>query len=632
MSFSTGAFIISGLVLQDATITKTDGTQIDVNSTGTGTTSSNQITVGDPTEAFSSQSGISAGDSVADALQKIDELLVANLPIPLISIQSSMVSLVMTLEDSTFSAIQLYSAIPAGGTVPVTNVTDKQIVHLAETPPVLEDPGTLTLKFTNAGVTNNFGTVTLVAGASNNLLTNGNLQVTFDGDPNPDYPSQTDIAFRAKATCPAAPLPFNSSQAYAYTLELDPSGPNPTTSTPPVTFYVDDVSANPTPVVDDINFVNSVGTSYQHVSGVPCFLAGSQITVELKVHNIMGNLGIGFYNSNKVITVGYDLDDSAANLDDGSIPSLERVMSSSIASGTTASPLTFRVSRGLPTSQKDNTLTTISTMTTDMTILPGKFVEDSHPQAFAFNSRSNSSAMFTHTIGVGDKKLRIDTVSTGESTKRVFSGNALYPTFNNAAVPAAGLPPIGTYGATFDSTTSLALPNNAELQMSNNLFHYPNAFNYLSDYVTMSGPPVPGPPDYSGIAALVTGVANNTRWFTSMPYAITSEDVLYVQINGAVNFGTSVIVPQCYMQVSVVPGIWFDANSAYDMSPAALTANGHACLDAAVSTSTVRKITLGTTQFTGNAYFRIGFPNNETLKKKFSGVTISTVAPVGFDC
>jgi hypothetical protein len=625
-TWAVNPFNLSGVVISAGTVTKTDGTSIDTNAGGTTAPPSNEITVGDPTAPYSGTIGIQPGDSVANALQKLDVILAANVPIPIVTLASGLSTVTMTLEDLTPTSIQLYSAIPAGGTVAFSNVTNnKTNVNLAETPSILEDPGVLTLKFTAAGVTTDYGSVTLIAGASNNITISTNLSVTFDGDPNPGFPNLTDIAFKAKATQPIPTLTANNSLPYAYQLQLVPTV-NPTTTTPPLSFYVDDVNVNQAPEVTDIDFITAVGTTYNYISGVPVFASTSQIRLQILCKNVIGSSTGGFYNASKVIIVGYDLDDTTTVLDDGSISSVERVLSTSIAAGTTASPLVFQMTKGLPSSQKSNYLTAVSTITADMTVLANKYTENSHPQARAYNSLGTSSALFVHSTST--YKLRIDTVSTGESTKRVVSGNALYPTFNNSVTP-----PVGTYGATFSGSTSLVALGNAELQMINNLFRYPPDVNYSTGYVGMPGPPSPASPNYSTVSSFNTNVTNNVRWFTSLPFAIVDEDVLYVTINGAVNFGTTPVITDIFMQISVTPGVWFDANSPYNFNPSTLVSNGNACLDAAVSSATIRKITLGRTTFTGNAYVRIGVPNNEALKKQFSGVSMSTTAPVGFsDC
>jgi hypothetical protein len=628
-------FNLSGVIFNGGTVTKEDGTAIDVDATGTAAPPSNEIVVGTPAQPYSSTGGIQSGDNVADALQKLDELLVASIPVPVIILSSDISGTTLTLADGSLDSIVLYQATHANTTTVRSNVTDKLIVNLAETTAVEEVGGqVLTLKYKIAGVQANRGSITLTTGAGNDLVTNDMLTISYDADPNPGSATLTGIGFKAKGTQPAGNLAVSTSTGDVYGYELQY---NATTTS--VEFYVDSVAAdvlvNP-PAVTAIDFISSVGSTYTYSSGIPNFASPSQIKLGMKCQYIIGS----FYNSARVVSVGFDLDDTTADLDDGAISSLERVMASTVAEAA-ATPKKFHKDRSLPSGEIANDYANLSTIEGNMQILAGKYSENVMPQAICYTSRGDVSAVYTQTaLPALGKKLRIDTVSVNESLKRVVSGVAQFPTFNTTA-----LPPVGTFGAAFDSELTLISGTHlGELQMSNNVFHYPFANDYTNDFMAMTNPiPSPGAPDYSNIASLATtniGTDSNIRWFTSFPdaeYTLNEEDVMYITINDPVNFGTVPIVPNFHMQICVVTAgspsspPWFDANSAYDMNPDTLVANGDACLDASVSTATVRKITFGNSPFTGTAYVRIGLPSNEALKKSFSGITVTTTAPTGFD-
>lgn len=184
--------------------------------------------------------------------------------------------------------------------------------------------------------------------------------------------------------------------------------------------------------------------------------------------------------------------------------------------------------------------------------------------------------------------IRIST-TVSESSLRVKSGIG--------ELPSSG------YGGTYDSSELLTM--NSELQMEvDGRTLYPPAVDYRGNQ--LAGP------DYS------IGLGTEDRWIT-INLGMFSGTSKTFTINGAVNFGTAILIPgiKIYAKVEGATG-WVNVNAAYPGvgSPAA---DNDPALVISTSSSTIRTFTFGSIVRTGVLFLRIGLPSGST--KSFVGIS-----------
>lgn len=236
---------------------------------------------------------------------------------------------------------------------------------------------------------------------------------------------------------------------------------------------------------------------------------------------------------------------------------------------------------------------------------------DAYTENVSFNitiyTSNNETDTYTGLVHSVYSNVRIDTVSSNESTFRVYSGIGSYPTYG-------GTPSIGEFGAVFVPSGSLAGVNNYELQLLNGEYRVPLAVDYSSGYYPVG-------PDYS---ALTYDPVGGFRYLTTY---FTITDAYNITINITATGLTSVIEPSSdfYLHVRVMNGStsvtgWLDANKVFT-GTGSPSIDGDGVLVYSLSTITSKFITFGETSRSGTLYVRLGLSNTSTVR--ISNIVIS---------
>lgn len=321
-----------------------------------------------------------------------------------------------------------------------------------------------------------------------------------------------------------------------------------------LTFYVD----NPTTTTISGTSFNVTNSTTSYVSGVPTLSSGSTFTVDFTVNDAIKQ----FYNTTKIATI----------------------------SGSTI--LSSSVNHQITGIQTANSAVSVTGKT--LTVGSNKYNETPSVTFAGYNSEGGAGTSSTLFL----TNVRVDTVSTNESTKRKLSGSGQYPTTG--------------YGGTYDSTQALnsgAYVN--EMQFINGQFKYPPSTNY-SSLVPTAGP------NYA------SGMGTGTRWWCYEHTAsLAAVSAFTLTINGSSGFsGTETSGVEIYARVDGSSGTsgWIDCNSSYPGSGSP-TNDGDPAMVFGSSSATSKRVTFGTAAKTGTLYIRIGFPSGST--KYFTGVSIS---------
>lgn len=277
--------------------------------------------------------------------------------------------------------------------------------------------------------------------------------------------------------------------------------------------------------------------------------------------------------------------------------------------GTTL-PVTFRVSNAVGKHYSTTKIADVtSSNTSTANVAPsGTYTEGQDIDLSSINVTANSSS-YSENIqlslkGYNSKNVagtaktlstgaRIDTVSV--ETARKVSGSGQYP--------ATG------YGGSYDSTQDLKTSYTEELQLLNGRYQIPSG-NYSSNL------PDAGP-DYS------TGMGSSDRWVTFQPTSLSNNSAFTITFNGTQGTwsGTATTGLKVYAKVEGVTG-WIDCNAAYP-GTGSPSADGDAAMVFGSSSTTVKRVTFGSTARTGTLYIRIGLPTGSD--KKFQSITVGSI-------
>jgi hypothetical protein len=341
-----------------------------------------------------------------------------------------------------------------------------------------------------------------------------------------------------------------------------------TGNTPVFTWYLDNPS---TPVVTVVTG-SSTGGSTRFVSGVPTLATGETVLIATTASNAVSQ----FYNGTRIFSaVG---NNSVAPSVNATLPSVPPTSASLVSSSITLTVAT-------------NVYTVASTYTVT-----------------AYNSAgTTATATWTPTL-----PIRVDTISN--ETARCRSGIGWYP---NIATDISGAGNLWT--------ASVNLTGSRELQMSNNVYHYPSGSSYVSNY------PLAGP-DYRGLAGDTTASfpGEAVRWVT-FSGSVTAASNVSVAFTGTNAAFTGVITSgsmRLYVRVSgsIPTNGWIDGSTAYP-GTGTPTNNGDPALVVGSSTATTKVVTFGGTPRTGRVFIRVGIPSSSLAgsTRSFSGVTITQV-------
>lgn len=187
--------------------------------------------------------------------------------------------------------------------------------------------------------------------------------------------------------------------------------------------------------------------------------------------------------------------------------------------------------------------------------------------------------------------------SSNQQSNRVKSGQGRFPS---------------SYGGVYDNSEDLSL--NEELLLKQGRIFFPN--HNFSVYT-------PQGPNYS---SLQSASYEGYRWYTVDAGQIINKNNVIVTINGAQGFeeaqfpeypGQSLKF-QMYIKVEGVTG-WLDGDKAYNLGTP--ISDGDACLVVgADTTTTIRKMTFGSTPRSGKVYVRIGV---NLTTRSFTNLTVS---------
>ena len=321
-----------------------------------------------------------------------------------------------------------------------------------------------------------------------------------------------------------------------------------------LTFYVD----NPTTTTISGTSFNVTNSTTSYVSGVPTLSSGTTFTVDFTVNDAIKQ----FYNTTRIAAI------SGSNI------------------------LSSTVNHQITGIQTANSAVSVTGKT--LTVGSNKYNETPSVTFAGYNSEGGGGTSSTLSL----TNVRVDTVSTNESTKRKLSGSGQYPTTG--------------YGGTYDSTQALnsgAYVN--EMQFINGQFKYPISKNY-SSLVPTAGP------NYE------SGMGTGTRWWCyEHSTTLAAISAFTLTINGSSGFsGTETSGVEIYARVDGSSGTsgWINCNSSYPGSGSP-TNDGDPAMVFGSSSATSKRVTFGTAAKTGTLYIRIGFPSGST--KYFSSVSIS---------
>ena len=341
-----------------------------------------------------------------------------------------------------------------------------------------------------------------------------------------------------------------------------------TGNTPIFTWYLDNAS---TPSITTITGSSTGGTT-RYVSGVPTLATGETVIILVTGSNAISQ----FYNSTRIFSVIGN--NSVASTANATLPSIPPV-SASVASASIT-----------------------------LTVLSNAFTSASTYTATIFNS-AGTSAQSTWTPTA---PIRVDTISN--ESARCRSGIGWYPSINSTVSGAGAI-----------WTASANLTGSRELQMTNNLYHYPSSSNYGTNY------PLPGP-DYRGLVAETTASFPNeaVRWvtFSGSVNAASNVSVVFNNTNAAFVGTQTTGSMRLYVLVSGTSATngWIDGATSYP-GTGNPTNNGDPALVFGSSTATTKVITFGSSVKTGTVFVRVGIPSSSLAgsTRSFSGVTITQV-------
>jgi len=388
------------------------------------------------------------------------------------------------------------------------------------------------------------GTITLTSGDDTGI--NGDLEITADSG----YPASGNGANFWQAL--TAYINRGSALSLGeHTMQMKHST---TGDTSLLTFYVD----NPTTTTISGTSFNVTNSTTSYVSGVPTLSSGTTFTVDFTVNDAIKQ----FYNTTKIAAI------SGSNI------------------------LSSTVNHQITGIQTANSAVSVTGKT--LTVGSNKYDETPSVTFTGYNSEDGGGTSSNLSL----TNVRVDTVSTNESSKRKLSGSGQYPTTG--------------YGGTYDSTQALnsgAYVN--EMQFINGQFKYPSSTNY-SSLVPTAGP------NYT------SGMGTGTRWWCyEHSTSLAAISAFTLTINGSSGFsGTETSGVEIYARVDGASGTsgWIDCNSSYPGSGSP-TNDGDPAMVFGSSTATSKRVTFGTAAKTGTLYIRIGFPSGST--KYFSSVSIS---------
>jgi len=387
------------------------------------------------------------------------------------------------------------------------------------------------------------GTISLTSG--DDTGTNGDLVITADSG----YPTSGNGANFWQALT-AYIQRVSALSLGSHTMQMKHST---TGDTNLLTFYVD----NPTTTTISGTSFNVTGSSTSYISGVPTLSSNATFTVDFTINDAIKQ----FYNTSRIAAI-----------------------SGSILSNT--------VNHQITGAQTANSAVSVTGKT--LTVGSNKYSETPSVTFNGYNSANNAGTSSNLSL----TNVRVDTVSTNESSKRKLSGSGQYPTTG--------------YGGTYDSTQALnsgAYVN--EMQFINGQFKYPSSTNY-SSLVPTAGP------NYT------SGMGTATRWWCyEHSTSLNAISAFTLTINGSSGFsGTETSGVEIYARVDGASGTsgWIDCNSSYPGSGSP-TNDGDSAMVFGSSTATSKRVTFGTAAKTGTLYIRIGFPSGST--KYFTGVSIS---------
>lgn len=520
--------------------------------------------IGVPTDGifgYNNVAGILSTDTIADAVDKTNELLESILPSP----PPSLGTITITLADT------LYTAYVAGTSTLRINVQNnssrKPVTNDSDEFAGADQGAIKAIVKDSVAIPSEKGSVTMTTGDETGTV-NGYLTIVSDSDPYEGIPGQEGIyksvSVRIGGTPSSIALTPGDTE-YSYTVNYE-NAPNPTEVSNTVTFRQDNaytltVTVDTTTAVPEHGLYGVNWTSGTYVSGVPTLITTDEIYCRFTVNGAIGK----FYNSTAVGTVSSSFTTSASILPTGT----------------------------------DRNEGSNPTFTVTLNPLPGVNTGNLTTTCYGYKSDGTSASSIASNIN--GKTIRIDTASTASSgggfiseSDRYASGTGQFPAYT---------------GATFDSTQSLAL--NEELQLIDGTYQYPPAVNYSTH--------LPIGPNYSSLPA---GSYNNTRWATFETINVTSQEFVIVEIeNPTGTWGTNKLIPGFSMYVKVDPATgWVDGNAAFPGFGSPVN-DGDPALDMANSTIFVRRVTFGLTTRTGVVAVRLGLPQGSD--KKFTGITVT---------
>ncbi len=315
---------------------------------------------------------------------------------------------------------------------------------------------------------------------------------------------------------------------------------------------------------------SSTGGSTRYVSGVPTLATGEPVIITTTASNAISQ----FYNSTRIFAaVG---NNSVAPSVNATLPVVPPTSASAVSASITLTVAT-------------NAYTTASTYTV---------------------TAYNSAGTTTTSTWTPPTSIRVDTISN--ETSRARSGIGWYPPINSTVSGAGAI-----------WTASANLTGSRELQMTNNIYHYPSASNYSFNYPRQG-------PDYRTLVAETTSSfpGEAVRWatFSASVNAVSNINVVFNNTNAAFVGTQTTGSMRLYILVSgSSPTVgWIDGATAYP-GVGNPTNNGDPALDVGNSTTTLKRVTFGSIVKTGVVFVRVGIPSSSLAgsTRTFGSVTIT---------
>ena len=236
------------------------------------------------------------------------------------------------------------------------------------------------------------------------------------------------------------------------------------------------------------------------------------------------------------------------------------------------------------------------------TINSGIYNENLTLGATGYNAKGNSvySSFNVSNLYTG-RNMRADTISN--ESPRFYSGGT------GGTGATAGFFPTSGYGTTYSTSTSLITGGYVyELQMLAGYYQRITG-NYTSNY------PVNGP-NYT------TDTNTGYRWATFKLPSVVSCNAFTISIptTGTTWTGNGSNVTSGVQIFAKCDGIsssnWVDCNSPYPGvgQPGSGVTQGDAAMVVSSSTAIFKRVTFGTTSYSGDLFIRIGLPSGSTLK------------------